>query len=59
MLQDPLTELQTLAPLPGEWAVRLFCQDERRFGLLPRQRRQSTLTGGKPLGLVPYRFETF
>jgi transposase len=39
--------------------VRIFCQDESRFGLLPIQRRRITLTGVKPLGLVQYRFENF
>ena len=59
MLQDTLPEVQTLSPLPVECAVRIFCQDESRFGLLPIQRRQITLTGVKPLGLVPYRCENF
>jgi transposase len=39
--------------------VRIFCQDESHFGLLPIQRRRITLTGVKPLGLVQYRFENF
>src|SRR5262249_40030941 len=39
--------------------VRLFCQDESRFGLLPLQRRRITLTGVKPLAAVQYRFENF
>jgi transposase len=59
VLQDRLTEVQALSPLPAACAVRIFCQDESRFGLLPIQRRQITLTGVKPLGLVQYRFENF
>jgi transposase len=59
VLQERLTEVQALSPLPDECAVRIFCQDESRVGLLPIQRRQITLTGVKPLGLVPYRFENF
>jgi hypothetical protein len=39
--------------------VRIFCQDESRFGLLPIQRRRITLTGVKPLGLGQYWFENF
>lgn len=39
--------------------MRIFCQDESRFGLLPIQRRRITLTGVKPLGSVQYRFENF
>jgi transposase len=39
--------------------VRLFCQDERRFGLWPIQRRRMTLTGVKPWGAVQYRCENF
>lgn len=58
-LQDTLTAVQGLSQLPAERAVRIFCQDESRFGLLPIQRRQITLTGVKPQGLVQYRFENF
>jgi transposase len=43
----------------AERPVRLFCQDESRFGLLPIQRRRLTLTGVKPLGPVQLRFENF
>jgi hypothetical protein len=45
---------------PGtERAIRIFCQDESRFGRLPLQRRRSTLTGVKPSGAVPYGVENF
>jgi hypothetical protein len=59
VLQDRLTEVQAWSQGPAACAVRIFCQDERRFGLLPSQRRQITLTGVKPLGFGPYRFENF
>jgi transposase len=59
VLQDRLAEGQAWSPLAAACAVRIFCQDESRFGLLPIQRRQITLTGVKPLGLVQYRFENF
>jgi transposase len=59
LLQDKLTEVQSLPQLPAERPVRIFCQDESRFGLLPIQRRRITFTGVKPLGLVQYRFENF
>jgi hypothetical protein len=44
---------------PAERPGRIFCLDERRFGLLPMQRRRLTLTGVKPLGAVQYRVENF
>jgi transposase len=39
--------------------VKVFCQDESRFGLLPVQRRRITVRGVKPVGPVPYQFENF
>jgi transposase len=39
--------------------VRIFCQDERRCGLLPVHRRRMTLSGVKPVGTVQYCFENF
>jgi transposase len=58
-LQEKLSAGQSvLQPVP-ERPVRIFCQDESRFGLLPIQRRRITMTGVKPLGTVQYRFETF
>jgi transposase len=47
-----------LQPAVGR-PVRIFCQDESRFGLLPIQRRRITVTGVKPLGTVQYHFENF
>jgi transposase len=46
-------------PPVTERPIRIFCQDESRFGLLPIQRRRITLTGVKPLGAVQYCFENF
>jgi transposase len=39
--------------------VRIFCEDESRFGLLPIQRRRITVSGVKPMGPVQYQFENF
>jgi transposase len=39
--------------------VRIFCEDESRFGLLPIQRRRMTVSGVKPMGPVQYQFENF
>jgi hypothetical protein len=59
LLQHKLPELQTLSSLPPERPVRIFCEDERRFGLLPVHRRGLTLSGINPVGAVPYWFENF
>lgn len=59
LLQHTRTEVQTSAqPLP-EYPVRVFCEDESRFGLLPVQRRRITMSGVKPIGPVQYQFENF
>lgn len=58
-LQEKLRAGQSVLPPVPERPVRIFCQDESRFGLLPIQRRRITLTGVKPLGAVQYRFENF
>lgn len=39
--------------------VRLFCQDESRFGLLPVHRRKITLPGVKPVSKVQYDFDYY
>jgi hypothetical protein len=57
ILQDTLTAGQSVLPPVPEPPVRIFCQDESRFGLLPIQRRRITLTGVKPLGTGQYCFE--
>ena len=59
LLQEKLTEGQALLQSAAERAVRVFCEDESRFGLLPVQRRRITLTGVKPVGPVQYQFENF
>lgn len=59
LLQDQLTEVQVEPHVPAAYPVRIFCQDESRFGLLPVQRRRITLSGVKPLGTVQYCFENF
>jgi transposase len=59
MLQDTLTGGQALPQTADEQPVRIFCQDESRFGLLPVQRRRITLNGVKPVGPVQYQFENF
>jgi transposase len=38
--------------------VRIFGPDESRLGLLPVQRRRSTVSGVKPVGLVPDPLES-
>lgn len=39
--------------------IRIFCQDETRFGLLPVSNRRITLSGIKPITKVNYTFESF
>lgn len=39
--------------------MRLFCQDESRFGLLPIHRRKITLPGVKPVSKVQYDFQYY
>jgi DDE superfamily endonuclease len=58
-LQHTLTEIQAVSSPPPERPVRVFCEDESRFGLLPVQRRGMTLRGIKPVGTVQYCFENF
>jgi transposase len=58
-LQNTLTEIQAVSSPPPERPVRVFCEDESRFGLLPVQRRCMTLSGIKPVGTVQYCFDNF
>ena len=58
-LQHTLTGIQAVSSPPLERPGRVFCADERRFGLLPVQRRCITLSGIKPVGTVQYGFENF
>ena len=39
--------------------IRLFCQDESRFGLLPIHRRKITMPGVKPVSKVQYDFDNY
>jgi hypothetical protein len=39
--------------------VRVFCQDESRFGLLPITRRRLTLRGVKPVSRIQQVFESY
>jgi transposase len=58
-LHTRLTEIPALSSRPPVCPVRVFCEDERRFGLLPVQRRCLPLSGIKPVGTVQYCFENF
>jgi len=40
-------------------AIRVFSQDESRFGLLPLRRRRITARGIKPVGKIQHKFESF
>jgi len=39
--------------------VRLLCQDESRFGILPTTRRRITASGVKPIAQVDYHYHWF
>ncbi len=43
----------------GIAAIRVFSQDESRFGLLPLRRRRITARGIKPIGKIQHKFESF
>jgi len=54
--------LSCLKPLYGgkyKGNMRLFSQDESRFGLLPIPRRRITLPGIKPISPVQFQFESY
>ena len=51
--------LTCLKPLSDEDNMRLFSQDESRFGLLPIPRRRITLPGIKPISPVQFQFESY
>jgi len=44
--------------IPYQKDIRLFSQDESRFGLLPVQRKMITLKGVKPISHVQYEFKS-
>jgi len=51
----PTEEAHRETPRP----LRLFSQDESRFGLISVQRRRITLKGVKPVGTFQQKFESF
>lgn len=51
--------LSCLKPLSDSDNMRLFSQDESRFGLLPIPRRRITLPGIKPISPVQFQFECY
>lgn len=51
--------LSCLKPLFDEDNMRLFSQDESRFGLLPIPRRRITLPGIKPISPVQFQYESY
>jgi transposase len=51
--------LSCLNALFPEDHMRLFSQDESRFGLLPVPRRRITLPGIKPISPVQFQFESY
>ena len=59
VLQDKVLEIRAVPQTSAERPGRLFCQAERRLGLLPGQRRRLTVSGIKPVGPVHCQCETF
>jgi transposase len=51
--------LQHVIPAANPRPVRVFSQDESRFGLLTVRRRRLTARGIQPVGLVQHTFEWF
>jgi putative transposase len=54
-----LEQLQRVIPPEHTRPVRVFSQDERRFGLLTVRRRRLTAFGVQPVGTVQHVFEGF
>lgn len=52
-------QLQRAIPLANTWPIRVFSQDESRFGLLTICRRRLTARGVQPVGSVQHVFEWF
>jgi hypothetical protein len=59
VLQEKVPEIQAVLLTSAERPGRICCQDERRVGLLPVQRRRIPVSGVKPVGPVPYQCEHF
>ena len=53
------TTLQSIIPRQLALPLRLFVQDESRFGLLPVIRRRITLKGVKPIEPIQHVFENY
>ena len=53
-VEDAISEKQTTLR-----QVRLFCQDESRFGILPVVQRRITSCGVKPVATVDYQYDWF
>lgn len=53
------TTLQIIIPRHLVLPLRLFVQDESRFGLLPVIRRRITLKGIKPIQAIQHAFENY
>jgi transposase len=51
--------LQNAVAKQGIATIRVFSQDESRFGLLPLRRRRITARGIKPIGKIQHQFESF
>lgn len=45
--------------MPSDPPIRVFCEDESRFGLIPVIRRRITLPGVKPKSPVRFQFESY
>jgi transposase len=52
-------KLQQAIPQAQTRPVRVFSQDESRFGLILNPRRKLTLAGVKPITVVAHRFESY
>ena len=55
---EPASEPES-TPTRALLPIRLFSQDESRFGLITVQRRRITLRGVKPIGTFQQKFESF
>lgn len=52
-------QVETVISDKQQPSVRLFCQDESRFGILPVVHRRITACGVKPIAPVDYQYEWF
>ena len=54
--QQPVEDVISEKQSPS---IRLFCQDESRFGILPVVQRRITACGVKPVATVDYQYDWF